>query len=93
MGTARKGFNLLHAGNLANVKSKWRKGWHIPWRLVFEDTVYPLVCRVIGHNEYDCSDPGHAGEEFACRRCHQFTQHNYQPRPDDGAKYPQQGTM
>lgn len=92
MSEAREGFNLRNRYGRANF---WRrKKWSdVPWRYVWTDTFMPLYCRVVGHVEYDCSDPGHSGEKFACRRCNQFTRTYYQPRPDDGAKYPQAGTM
>lgn len=87
MGASREGFNLFNAGGRyhLSIRKRWRD---VPWRLVLTDTVLPLYCRIVSHVEYDCSDPGRSGEDFACRRCHQFTRHNYQPRPDDGAKVP-----
>lgn len=86
MGAAREGFNLFHSAGRYHFsqRRRWRD---VPWPLVWTDTALPLFCRVVGHVEYDCSDPGHAGEEFACRRCHQFTRHNYPPF--DPTKYPQ----
>ena len=82
MGAAREGFNLLHsAGRYHFSKRKWRC---VPWRLVWIDTALPLMCRIVGHIEYDCSDPGERGTDFACRRCHQFTRHN--PRPQTELK-------
>lgn len=85
MGAARQGFNLRNKyGREAFRRQRWK---HMPWGYVWKDTVMPLVCRVIGHIEYDCSDLGRAGEEFACRRCGQFTRTNYPPY--DPTKYPQ----
>lgn len=79
MSAEREGFDLFNPTCRANVRRrKWK---HIPWRLVFDDTFLPLICRVIGHDEYDCTDPPERGQEFACRRCHHFTRHiTYQPK-------------
>ena len=86
MGAAREGFNLLKAAGRYHLRQ--RKRWRdVPWHYVWTDTVLPLYCRVVGHVEYDCSDPPYRGHEFACRRCHQFTRHIPYPR-DPAAIYP-----
>jgi hypothetical protein len=90
MGAAREGFNLFRSAGRYHFSH--RRWGDVPWRYVWLDTVMPLVCSVIGHVEYDCSDPGEVGTEFACRRCHQFTRHvpRPQPSPDAQARYPNQ---
>lgn len=86
MPAAREGFDLLSSAGRYHFRS--RKRWRdIPWRYVWKDTVMPLACRALGHVEYDASDPGEKGTDFACHRCGRFTRHNPRPRPDITAQF------
>ncbi len=67
MGACREGFNLLNKFQRANFFSKKHK----PWALMFHDTFWPLVCRVIGHKPYR-PDKILEPKEWACKRCHTF---------------------
>lgn len=72
MGAARQGFNAFNPYGRQAIWHHLKRGpkW---WRHIYwSDTFGQFVCAVVGHNRYDCSDPGRAGEEFACRRCHQY---------------------
>lgn len=43
----RECFDLFDKYGLMNFKSRnWK---NIPWKLVFADTAWPLVCKVVGH--------------------------------------------
>lgn len=67
MGACREGFNLFNKIQRQNFFRRKNK----PWRLMFEDTFYPLICRLRGHAPYrpdKINDP----RQWACKRCHQW---------------------
>jgi hypothetical protein len=79
MSASRENFNLFNKYGYRNIRYYiFRK--KIPWSLMFEDTLMPLVCKVRGHIKYD------AGEgDYACRRCHKYIGHyNYNPPEEIG---------
>lgn len=83
MGASRMGFDLLTAQGRENLGFVWkhrRAGYRLDWKLVFEDTLMPLVCRVGGHLIYDANRGG--TPDYACWRCH-----TYQKAPPDGELY------
>jgi hypothetical protein len=43
----------------------------VNWRLVYEDSFMPMVCKLVGHKGYQ-PDPEWEPEEWACKRCHRF---------------------
>lgn len=85
MPAAREGFNLLNSGGRYHFRQRKRLR-DVPWRYVWKDTVMPLVCKRLGHIEYDAGDPGEKGMDFACRRCGLFTRSTQRPPSDIGAQ-------
>ena len=70
MGASRMGFNLLQKRGRENFIYVWERrhgAYKLDWQLVFEDTVMPLVCKVVGHSKY-FPDPNVP----ACKRCHNY---------------------
>ena len=53
--------------NVAYVFKNRRMGYKFDWRLIFEDTFMPIVCKFTGHNPYYTMNNG-----TACQRCHKY---------------------
>ena len=80
MGCSRMGYDLLSKQGIKNFMSRKR----VDYRLVFEDTIMPLICKIVGHVEYH-DDLMHDPGQTACRRCHHFIKSG-QGQKDDNAK-------
>jgi hypothetical protein len=71
MGTSRESYNLLwrhgRKHTMRDIKRSIKLSFCVvQWRLIFEDTVMPLVCLIAGHVPYDSDG------DVACRRCHKY---------------------
>ena len=71
MSASRMGFNLLSKAGLENFRfCRKHKDYRIDWKYVWEDTIGPVVCRMLGHRPYNSGTQNHI--EWACLRCHQY---------------------
>ena len=70
MGACREGLNIFTRLGLAHFLQAW-KFKRIDWKITYEDTFYPIICFIVGHNPYK-PDPKWEPKEVACRKCHQW---------------------
>lgn len=70
MSGSRMGFNLWHKQGRKNLLFVCRCYHSIDWRLIFEDTFYPIICKFIGHKVYNAGTNSYI--EWACERCHRY---------------------
>ena len=63
---SRQNFDLFEKYGYMNFKDKpWR---YMPWKLVFMDTIIPLICRVVKHKWIY-----HKKDNFTyCDRCYKL---------------------
>jgi len=63
------GFDLRTRVGWRNLMTTYKyRAYKRDWKMVFTDTVMPIVCAVIGHRVYDSNAPG-SPPEWACKRC------------------------
>jgi len=77
MPVAREGYDLFnryqrpHVWRAIYYRIKYGKRYHVPWRLIWEDSFGRIFCWLFGHKPELASCPGEP-ERFACRRCHSW---------------------
>lgn len=57
---------------------KWKSAWYFIKhfnKTTYEDTVMPIVCKIIGHKPYQ-PDSEFEPKVWACTRCHQYIHFN-----------------
>ena len=73
MGDCRMRFNLLTEIGRKNLMVTYQyRGYKREWRLIFDDTIMPFICKIAGHKPYNPNGGLEASPEMACFRCHQF---------------------